>query len=148
MTLTEARPGPQESLILYFSALQEEAAFPYRWRIAGADFTNLVSGHPVTARTVVHGSRNIQPAMWVPFMMLRQREVFVAPGLGFGIPGAGENVYLARLAPHVLFAGEMNFQFGEHQHIMSAWNGDSCGRVFTPAEAQACGLPMEKFLEL
>jgi hypothetical protein len=148
MTATEVRARPQDSLVTYFSALQEEAAFPYRWRIAGADYTNLVSGHPVTARTVVHGSRNIQPAMWVPFMMLREREVFVAPGLGFGIPGASGNIHLARLAPHVLFAGEMNFQFGERQHIMSAWNGDSCGRVYTLGDAQSCGLPMDRFFEL
>jgi len=148
MTVAAVREGVQESLSTYFSALQEEATFPYRWRIAGADFTNLVSGYPVTARTVVHGSRNIQPAMWVPFMMLRQREVFVAPGFGFGIPGSSDNVPLARLAPHVLFAGEMNFQFGERMHIMSAWNGESSGRIYTRSEALACGLPMEKYVEL
>ncbi|MDB5870663.1 MAG: hypothetical protein JWQ07_105 [Ramlibacter sp.] len=110
--------GEQTSLIKYFQALQGQTDFPFRWRIAGGDFDNLMNGNQVTARPVVHGGVDMQPIMRVPFVMLRRGEVFIGPPLRIGGSMTVNHNHLARLATHILFAGQMDLQFGKKKHCL------------------------------
>jgi hypothetical protein len=137
------RGGETGSLTKYFDALAGNADFPYRWRIAGNDFQDLIDRRPVTARAMVQGMPDLKPIMRVPFVMLRRGEAFIGPVLRIGGSMTVNHIHLARLASRVLFAGQMEFiARGVDRHTLVMWNNESGGYRSTNAQAAVCGLPM------